>query len=237
MPAPPSGRQPGFALDWFAGAAGQGLVAVESSAVARILAGCPALPWVWIGAPAIPAPPAGRRGLLLRRGAGGLLGDLRCRLPLPLASETFGAVLLQHALDDDGDVPAMLGECARILVPGGTLWLAALNPWTPYRARWARTGLHARDPGTWQSQLRRAGFATNSVRLQWLGPHWRAGHGEAGVGARDRLRAGIALSVSKRAYGAIPGAVLRRLRWQPGAAASRPLRELHRVEGHDRSDR
>lgn len=233
MPVPASSRQPGFALDWFAGAAGQGLVAVESGAVKRLLAGCPALPWVWIGAPAVPAPTAGGRGLLLRRDGDGLLGGVRCRLPLPLASETFGAVLLQHALDDDCDVAAILGECARIIVPGGLLWLAALNPWTPYRARWARTGLRARDPGTWQSHLRRAGFVTNSVRLQWLGPRWRVGHGEAGVGARDRLRAGLALSVSKRAHGVIPGAPLRQLRWQAGGAAAHPLRGLQRVESDD----
>lgn len=231
MPVPASGRQPASPFDWFAGAAGQGLVAVESGAVERVLAACPALPWVWIGAPAVPAPTAGRRGLLLRREGDGLAGVLRCRLPLPLASETFGAVLLQHALDDQCDIPAVLGECARIIAPGGTLWLAALNPWTPYRLRWARTGLRGRDPGRWQAQLRRAGFATDSVRLQWLGPHWRLGHGDAGVGARDRLRAGLALSVSKRAYGVTPLVAPRPLRWQTGTAASRPLRGLQRDRG------
>lgn len=235
MPAPAAGRQPASVLDWFAGAAGQGLLAAESGAVDRVLAACPALPWVWIGAPAVPPPPPGLRGLLLRRGDDGLLGDLRCRLPLPLASETFGAVLLQHALDEHCDIAAVLGECARIVAPGGTLWLAALNPWTPYRLRWARSGLRARDPGRWQVQLRRAGFAIDSVRLQWLGPHWRIGHGAAGVGARDRLRAGLALSVSKRTRGVIPGAPLRQLRWQAGGAggaASRPLRVLQEDGRH-----
>lgn len=230
MPAPASGRQPACAFDWFAGVAGQGLLSAEAGAVARVLAACPALPWVWIGAPAVLPPPAGRRGLLLRRDGDGLLGGVRCRLPLPLASETFGAVLLQHALDDDCDTGALLGECARVVAPGGTLWLAALNPWTPFRLRWARSGLCARAPGRWQAQLRQAGFAPDTARLQWLGPHWRIGHGDAGIGARDRLRAGLALSVSKRAHGVIPGSPLRQWRWQAGGAAggavSRPLRGL-----------
>lgn len=226
MPAPASGRQPASAFDWFASAAGQGLLAAESGAVKRVLAACPALPWVWIGAPGVTAPAADRRGLLLRRDGQAFDGGLRCRLPLPLASETFGAVLLQHPLDDDFGVSALLGECARIIAPGGTLWLATLNPWTPYRLRWARSGLRARDPGRWQAALRRAGFATDSVRLQWLGPHWRVGHGEAGIGSRDRLRAGLALSVGKRAHGVIPGAPLRQLRWQAGGAASRSLHGL-----------
>ena len=51
------------------------------------------------------------------------------------------------------------------------------------------------------------------MRLQWLGPLWRVAHGEAGVGAADRLRAGIALAISKRVHAAIRRA-LRNLRWQ-----------------------
>ncbi|MGH8084143.1 MAG: methyltransferase domain-containing protein [Lysobacter sp.] len=204
------------ALNWFGSEAGQGLLAAEASAVQRTLAGCPALPWVWMGTTAASPPSVAGRGLLLRRDRRGWDGALRCGLPLPLASETFGAVLLQHVLDDDFDADGLLGECARILAPGGTLWLAALNPWTPYRARWARSGLRTRDPGRWQAALRRAGFAADSISMQWLGPHWRVGHGDAGVGATDRLRAGLALTVSKRVWAAIPPARLRRLHWQAG---------------------
>ncbi len=219
MPPSASQRQTGSSpppLDWFGSGAGQELLAAEAGAVQRILAGCPALPWPWLGLPPAAPPPSVGRGLLLRRDRGRWGGALRCGLPLPLASETFGAVLLQHVLDDAFDADALLGECARILAPGGTLWLAALNPWTPYRARWAGSGLRARDPGRWQAVLRRAGFSADSVSLQWLGPHWRIGHGEAGVGATDRLRAGLALTVSKRVWAAIPPARLRNLRWQAG---------------------
>ena len=51
-----------------------------------------------------PGPPRRRsadgRGLALRRNGAGFDGGVRCRLPLPFASEAFGAILLQHALDD-----------------------------------------------------------------------------------------------------------------------------------------
>ncbi|WP_460713908.1 methyltransferase domain-containing protein [Lysobacter terrae] len=219
-------RHPGDGpLGWFASAAGQGLLTVEAAAMARVLAGIPALPWCWIGLPGT-APPevSGGRGVLMRRevGEAGLRfgGALRCALPLPLANESFGAVLLQHALDDDVDADALLGECERILVPGGTLWLAALNAWSPYRARWARTGLRAHVTGKWQASLRRAGFALDSVHLQWLGPRWRMDQGDIGVGMNDWLRAGIALSVNKRVHALLPPARVPSFRLQ-GAAHSR----------------
>lgn len=226
MPALSPSRQSELPLAWFGSAAGQGVLAVEAPAMARVLAGVPSLPWCWMGVPgAVPpdAPGPGRRGLLLRREGGpfDMAGDglrfggaLRCALPLPLANETFGAVLLQHALDDGFDPDALLGECERILAPGGVLWLAALNPWSPYRARWTGTGLRARVTGGWQSSLRRAGFALDSVNLQWLGPRWRMDHGDVGVGMHDWLRAGFALSVNKRVHSLVPPTPLRRLRWQ-----------------------
>ncbi len=219
-------RQSEGPLGWFASAAGQGLLAVENAAMARVLAGMPALPWCWLGAPGA-APPEfrGGRAVLLRRdgtqpGAVRFSGAVRCALPLPLANESFGAVLLQHALDDGADRDALLGECERILAPGGTLWVATLNAWSPYRARWARTGLRARVTGAWQASLRRAGFALDSVHLQWLGPRWRMDQGDVGVGMHDWLRAGIALSVSKRVHAVIPPARKHSFRLQ-GAAHSR----------------
>lgn len=218
MPAPSTNRQyePGAGpLAWFGSEAGQGLLAVQEAAVARVLAGCPAAPWIWLGAPGAPPPDVpGGRGILLRRNGSGFDGAVRCALPLPFASEAAGAVLLQHALDDGFAIDEVLDECGRVLMPGGTLWLAALNPWSPYRARWARSGLHARDPGGWQKALGRAGFAVDTVSLQWLGPHWRVAHGEIGVGAADRLRAGIALTVNKRVHALSPPKPLRNLRWQ-----------------------
>ena len=206
MPALSTGRQPNTALAWFGGMAGQGLLDVESAAMARVLAGCQAMPWAWIGVDAT-SPPGGpgARGVRLRRHGQGFDG-------------AFRSVLQQHVLDDGIDPMPLLDECARVLAPGGTLWLAALNPWSPYRARWARSGLHAYNTGAWQSMLRGAGFASDSVSLQWLGPLWRPAHGAVGIGAADRLRAGIGLTVSKRVPAMIPPARLRNLRWQAGGA-------------------
>lgn len=219
MPLTLSDRQTGptgSPFDWFAGVAGQRLLDDEARAVQRVISGCPALPRIWLGVDAAPLPNAGARGLLLRHGPDRWNGSLHCRLPLPLASEAFGAVLLQHVLDDAAAPDELLGECARILAPGGTLWLAALNPWTPYRLRWARSGLRARDPGHWQAALRRSGFPAGAVSLQWIGSHWREGSGGAGVGATDRLRASFALTVNKRERAVVPPARLQRLRWQAG---------------------
>lgn len=218
MPPPSHTRQydPAHgALAWFGSEAGQGLLAVQEATMARVLASRPpATAWAWLGVNGATAPEVpGGRGVTLRRNGHGFVGMVRCQLPLPLASEALGAVLIQHALDDGFAIAEVLDECARVLTPGGTLWLAALNPWSPYRARWARSGLHARDPGGWQSALKRAGFAVESVSVQWLGPHWRVAHGEIGVGAADRLRAGVAITVNKRVHALIPPKPLRNLRW------------------------
>lgn len=233
MPRPRSTRQSEPALDWYASAAGQGLLAVEHAAMARVLTGATAaVPgWLWLGVPGATPPESDRRrGLLLRPGAEGFTGDVRCALPLPLASESLGVVLLQHVLDDAVPGDALLEECARVLAPGGVLWLAVLNPWSPYRARWARSGLSAHDPGRWQRHLRRAGFAVDSLSLQWLGPRWRSAHGDVGVGAADRLRAGVALTVGKRTFAAIPPTPLRKLQWQTSRTSSWAGRRAERCD-------
>lgn len=213
-PLPP-GRPAG--LEWFGGEAGQALLASEDEAVRRVLAACPARPWLWLGVPGAVAP-VPRRGLVLRPVAGGWQGSLRCGLPLPLATESLGAILLQHVLDDGDADPELLQECMRVLAPGGTLWLAGLNPWAPYRLRWAGTGLRARTPGAWQLALRRAGLPVGAVQLQWLGPVWDPRPGPAGVGARDLLRSGLALTASKRVQAGVREGGLRVLRWRPRAA-------------------
>lgn len=213
MPRTRPYRQPEPPLRWYGSAAGQGLLAVEQAAMARLLAASVVPSWAWFGVTGAPPPESDRhRGLRLRRTERGFDGELRCALPLPIASESLGVVLVQHALDDGTDPVEMLEECMRVLVPGGVLWLATLNPWSPYRARWVRSGLHARAPGRWQASLRKAGFAVDSLSLQWLGPRWRSAHGDSGVSAADRLRAGIGLTVNKRVHAAIPARPLRRLR-------------------------
>lgn len=206
-------------LGWFGSPAGKGMLDAEAGAVDRVLAGCPALPWLWIGAPAavLPTGVAAGRGVVLHQRDDGLDGPIRCRLPLPLASESMGAVLLQHALDVPNNSGSLLGECARVLAPGGTLWLAALNPLTPYRARWAGAGLQSHGTSHWQAALRGAGFSRLAISVQWLGPHWRVVQDcevEAGIGTGDRLRASFAFTVIKRVHAFIPPARVRNLSWQ-----------------------
>ncbi len=111
MPAFAHERQPGAPrgepLDWFSGEAGSGLLTSEVAAVERVLAACPALPWLWLGVPAAVAPSA-HRGVRLQRSGSGFAGDVRCRLPLPVASECFGAIFLQHVLDDRQDAQVIM---------------------------------------------------------------------------------------------------------------------------------
>lgn len=218
MPASPDPRQPDAALAWFSSLPGQGIVAAEQDVLPDVVAPLPDLPWLWLG-PGVGQPPVRRhRAVALHRAASGWRGDVLCDGALPIASECLGAVLVQHALDADARLQPWLAECARVLAPGGTLWIAALNPWSPFRGHWARTGLHARDPGHWQAALVRAGFVRPAMHLHWMGPRWRSGHGEAGVGALDRLRAAFALSVVKRATSPMRIRPARRLRLAPTRA-------------------
>jgi len=176
MPAfSPTGQpSPVPPCDWFATAAGQALLSSEQAALAQCLNTRPGLPWLWLS-PAY----AGRiaiegRGLHLTRTAPGRWGgDVVCTLPLPLPSETFGSIVAQHVLRPDSPWCAQdLSEFARLLIPGGTLWLFALNPLSPYRWHWRGSGLCASEPGTWRRRLRQAGLAAESVS-RGIGPSWR----------------------------------------------------------------
>src|SRR3546814_13939965 len=76
------------------------------------------------------------------------LSAARCRLPLPLASESIGVVVLQHVAAPGRSRRELFEECARVLAPGGRLWVFALNPLAPYRWRWRGTGLGASEDRT-----------------------------------------------------------------------------------------
>ena len=49
MPLLSHSRQPDSAFGWFGTQAGQGLLAVEGGAMARVLEIGPPLPWAWLG--------------------------------------------------------------------------------------------------------------------------------------------------------------------------------------------
>ncbi|MCW5581285.1 MAG: methyltransferase domain-containing protein [Luteimonas sp.] len=175
MPALPSPRQPAADIrDWFLTPAGRAILASEEVMVAQALADRPGLPWLWCG------PDPGEeaidgalgRGLRLSPAGDGWRGAVECALPLPLPSESFGAVVLQHVVRPAGaQGPALLDEAARLLVPGGRLWLFLLNPLAPYRWRWRGTGISAAEPLVWRRRLRTAGLMPEAVS-QGLGPSW-----------------------------------------------------------------
>ncbi len=225
---------------WFEGEAGQCLIRAEKTAMDALLAAQPAAPWLWLGVCGAEPPADVPYGIELRRTVRnlnaaaqniatippnaqdfrgddprtGFTGDVHCDLPLPFASESFGTILIQHALDDGRDWHLILSECDRLLIPGGTLWLACVNPWSPYRLRSLRHGVHAQSPTRWQRYLRAAGFAAATTALQWLGPHWRvnpSGSASSGIGSLDVSRAAFVLTARKQTLARIRGTPVRSL--------------------------
>jgi len=206
MPAfSPTGQpSPVPPCDWFATAAGQALLSSEHAALARCLNTRPGLPWLWLS----PTPAArdaieGRGLNLVRAGAGRWGGDALCTLPLPLPSETFGAIVAQHVLRPDSPWCAQeLSEFNRLLVPGGSLWLFALNPLSPYRWHWRGSGLGANEPCRWRRRLRQAGLAAENVS-HGLGPSWRQ-QADPSEQASAGLRAAYLLRADKRQWPLTP---------------------------------
>jgi SAM-dependent methyltransferase len=160
-------------MRWFLLPAGLAVLDSEHTIVADALAAHPVvgLPWLWCAPTLSEQVPEGR-GLRLSLRSDDWQGAVRCRLPLPLASESLGAVVLQHVLGADRVDPiALIEECARVLVPGGRLALLALNPLSPYRLRWRRQGFSAHDPGHWRRLLADAGLAPEPA-ARGVGPQW-----------------------------------------------------------------
>jgi SAM-dependent methyltransferase len=209
MPATSPNGQPEVSSDrpdhWFRGAAGQALLHSESKALHAELQARHGLPWLWLAPVEPAAPPAGRAsapGLRLQAAGAAWNGDLRCALPLPLAGECVGTVVLQHVLVRQDAGRELLAECARVLVPGGRLVLLALNPLAPYRLRWRGSGLQASEPLAWRRRLREAGLVPEPLS-QGIGPGWRVEVASAlqhGVG----LRAAYLLRAEKRAFPLTP---------------------------------
>ena len=218
MPVLQISRQPD-ALAWFDSVRGQPLLAAEQALIATAMASRPAQqPWLWLAprAPEPSIPDLPRRTLVLHRQQDGFSGSLRCGLPLPLPNESIGNLVIQHALDDGRD--GLLDECARVLEPGGRLWLFTLNPWSPYRARWRHGGLVARDPRAWRRSLCSLGLQPGVDGVDYLGPVWRMASSPANPAKprSGRLRAACLLQFEKRSAALIPPAPVTR-QWQAGA--------------------
>lgn len=218
MPAFAFTRQPD-ALAWFGTGRGGPILASEHARVSQALTSRTPQPWLWVlpegTDPSATAPAT--RGLRLRATAGShrLSGPVHCGLPLPLPTEAVGVIVLQHALDA-GDPQPLLQECARVLEPGGRLWLFVLNPWSPYRLRWRGTGLKSRALDQWRLQLAAAGL-TMSQHVLHYGPVWRGMPDAPGNGPAP-LRAARLLEAEKRVAGLIPPAPVAHA-WRTAPAA------------------
>ncbi|WP_166815978.1 class I SAM-dependent methyltransferase [Luteimonas yindakuii] len=188
---------------WFASPAGRVLLDGEDAMLQRTLAERPSPPWLWLGP--VPRPEldaACGRGLGLWRGRHGWEGAVRCGLALPFPSATMGVVILQHVVRAGGEDDGLLEEAARVLEPGGRLWLFTLNPLSPYRWRWRGQGLRAGEPLGWRRRLRRAGLEPEPVS-QGIGPQWKLEASDV-LQSGPGLRAAYALRAEKRVAALTP---------------------------------
>ena len=187
--------------------------AVEQDALLEQLHGFPAQPWLWLAPSAAWQPlrvPLGR-GICLQRAADGCQwqGDVRCALPLPLPSEAVNAIVLEHAAALQ--LEPLLAECARVLMPGGRLWLTLLNPCSPYRSQWQWQGARPPSATHCRAVLRRHGLRTRSVRH--FGPLW-SDSGQANGSVLPALRAASMLEFEKRAHAFIGPEPVRANAWR-----------------------
>ncbi len=224
MPAPASPSQPDSSprslppsTAWFASAAGRVVLESEEEIVFQAGADRPGQPWLWLAAGSPPTP-ANAHGLALHVDGVRFDGPVRCALPLPIASEAVGTVVLQHVGDVCPDPEALLAECSRVLLPGGRLWLLALNPLAPYRWRWRGSGVRGLEPVSWRRRLRAAGLVPEVVS-QGVGPRWRI---EPSLGVQDGagLRAAFLLRAEKRVSPLTPMRARPSLRLQTGVPAA-----------------
>jgi SAM-dependent methyltransferase len=159
-----------LAGQWFATAAGRAVLDSEDEIVRQAAHERAGQPWLRL-MPIAGLAPVGDLELALHVAGGAFHGPVRCALPLPLSSDSVGTVVLQHVADGAVVPAAVLEEAARVLVPGGRLWLLALNPLAPYRLRWLRQGPEASEPVRWRRRLRAAGLVPEAVS-QGVGPRW-----------------------------------------------------------------
>lgn len=217
MPPTASRRQPGFvATGWFATGAGRAVLASETGVLQLAAQERPGQSGLLL-CPGMPGDARTSWPLLcLHDAEHGFAGDVRCGLPLPLPSDSCGVVVVQHLADLSARPAELLEECARVLLPGGRLWLLSLNPLSPYRLRWRGQGPRAAEPVTWRRRLRALGLAPEPVS-QGLGPVWSpAPHPGQQDGAG--LRAACLLRAEKRRLPMTPLRTSRPLGWRPEIA-------------------
>jgi SAM-dependent methyltransferase len=219
MPAPASSSQPDPkpgslpSSTWFAGVAGRAVLESEEEIVLQAGVERPGQPWLWLAVGSALAK-AGAHGVALHMDGDRFDGAVRCALPLPIASEAVGTVVLQHVGDVCADPATLLAECTRVLLPGGRLWLLALNPLAPYRWRWSGNGVRGWEPVSWRRRLRTAGLVPEVVS-QGVGPRWRIAP-SPGLQDGAGLRAAYLLRAEKRVSPLTPTRARPSLRLQTG---------------------
>ena len=197
--------------------AGQAVIESEAQTLQQGFAERPGLPWLWISPDPTEQLPMSRAGVTLHVEGQRFSGSLRCSTLLPLASEAVGTVILQHVIEGGVAWPELLEECARVLLPGGRLWVLALNPLSPYRRHWLGSGVRVIEPVTWRRRLRGHGLQPEAV-AQGIGPRWKVAPVPAlQIGAG--VRAAYLLRAEKRVIPLTP-VRQRALRWAPGVSAT-----------------
>ena len=130
----------------------------------------------------------------------------------------MATVVIQHVAVAGRRGQPLLDECARVLVPGGTCWLYALNPVSPYRWRWQGQGVSATEPTPWRWRLRAAQLQPDAVS-HGLGPRWRVAP-DAGLQPGPGIRAAYVLRAEKRACPLTPMRAAASLRLGEGVPAA-----------------
>jgi SAM-dependent methyltransferase len=212
MPVRSSPRQPDGVTSWFRTAQGQALLRSEDEALRQALRERPGLPSLWLAPQYAQIEEDAGLCVRLSQKRGLFAGDVHCDLPLPLAGEAIGTVILQHVAETYPGWQELLEECARVLIPGGRLWIFALNPLGLYRGRWSGNGLRSCEPVTWRRRVRAHDLQPEPVSIG-LGPRWRVQampDPQTGAGSR----AAYLLRAEKQV---IPLTRIRQpaLRWQP----------------------
>jgi SAM-dependent methyltransferase len=212
---------PAAAATWFGSSAGQMVIASEADVLRMAARERPGQPGLWLQPEVVDmgdidcleAP-----GVRLHAAGAVFGGDLRCGSALPLANACCAVVVIQHLADMSAEPIGLLAECARVLMPGGRLWLLALNPLAPYRLRWHGHGPRAAEPFTWRRRLRAAGLVPDPVS-QGVGPTWSISftpYLQDGAG----MRAAFLVRAEKRRIPLTPLRATRKLELQAGMPAA-----------------
>ena len=158
---------------------------------------------VWIARD--PACEAGPAWIVLTASEPGRVSGplVAARASLPFADDSIARLVVQHGLDDEASPSAFLGDCVRVLAPGGELVLFSFDPmslWHPWlraQARRRREVLRMRLGSRLVALVRRLGLSEAEIHA--IGPRWPGVRGGDGTPAwGGTLRAAYAVCAVKR---------------------------------------